>query len=141
MSKTTQVARAVKVVCSKHDIYQRELARGADIHRHTLFAIANGREPKLSTVIKIAEYFNLTIDEFLALGDSEELAEVAKKLPSYDPLNALAAVMRQHGFSFGAQNVNPHNNANYAVYLKDKRVFTKKILNGPVIHDDIKPEQ
>jgi DNA-binding XRE family transcriptional regulator len=141
MSKTTKVARAVKVACSKHDIYQRELAKGADIHRHTLFAIANGREPKLSTVIKIANYFGLTIDEFLALGDSEELAEVAKKLPVYDPLDALAAVMRKHDFSFGAQNVNPHNNANYAVYLKNKRVFTKKILNGPVIHDDIKPEQ
>jgi DNA-binding XRE family transcriptional regulator len=69
MSKTTRVARAVKVACSKNDIYQRELAKGADIHRHTLFAIANGREPKLSTVIKIANYFGLTIDEFLALGD------------------------------------------------------------------------
>ena len=141
MSKTTRVARAVKVACSKKDIYQRELARGADIHRHTLFAIANGREPKLSTVIKIANYFGLTIDEFLALGDSEELAEVAKELPVYDPLHALASVMRKHGFSFGAQNVNPHNNAIYGIYLKDKRVFTKKILNGPVIHDDIKPEQ
>jgi len=141
MSKTTQVARAVKVACSKSDIYQRELAKGADVHRHTLFAIANGREPKLSTVIKIANYFNLTIDEFLALGDSKELIEAAEKLPSYDPLNALAAVMRKHGFSFGAKNVNPHNNASYCVYLKGKGVFTKKILNGSVRHDDIKLEK
>jgi DNA-binding XRE family transcriptional regulator len=69
MKASTRVSRAVKVACAKNTIYQMELAKGADIHRHTLFAIANGREPKLSTVIKIANYFNLTIDEFLALGD------------------------------------------------------------------------
>ena len=142
MEIKTRARLAIKAACKKNGIFQYELAKRTGIHRHTLKAIRDGRhDPKLSNIAKISDYFGLTIDEFLALGDSEELAEVAKKLPSYDPLSALAAVMRQHGFSFGSQNVNPHNNANYAVYLKDKRVFTKKILNGPVIHDDIKPEQ
>jgi DNA-binding XRE family transcriptional regulator len=70
MEIKTRARLAIKAACKKNGIFQYELAKRTGIHRHTLKAIRDGRhDPKLSNIAKIADYFNLTIDEFLALGD------------------------------------------------------------------------
>ena len=102
------------------------------------------RRLKVSKIEAIISYLNFNG----ATDAAEAIKKISERLQhleqdhrlSDDPLTALAGVMSKHGFSFGAQNVNPYTDVRYVVYLKGKRVFTKSMLKGSVIHDDIKLE-
>ncbi|HMA59984.1 MAG TPA: helix-turn-helix transcriptional regulator [Halanaerobiales bacterium] len=57
----------LKVFRAKHDLTQQDLAEKVDVTRQTIISIEKGRyEPSLSLAFKLANYFEVKIEEIFS---------------------------------------------------------------------------
>ena len=60
-------------LCKKHYVTPREVAVGVGLHRSAPYAWKNlGTKPSFRTIVRIAKFFDVPVDEIMALVEDEE---------------------------------------------------------------------
>lgn len=62
----------------RHGLSQQELADRLDVHQSTIGGIEAGhRKPSISLLLKLARYFNVSVEELATDNEAEPVAEPA----------------------------------------------------------------
>lgn len=68
------ISKSLKLALIKNDITSRELARHINVSEQWLSRIRTGHEQaSMKLVLKLADYFDLSVSEFIALGEKDTL--------------------------------------------------------------------
>lgn len=64
------IGKSIKIGCAMSELTQRDLARQVDVHVATLNQIIKGkRQCRSDLMSRIADEFNMSVSEFIALGE------------------------------------------------------------------------
>ncbi len=102
----SQFFTRLRLLKSKSQQTQREIAKNLGLRPQTMSYYMNGREPDFDTLIAIAKYFDVTTDYLLGLtndphretvavdelGVTTDAIDIMKKVKKYDPSACLDAV-------------------------------------------------
>ena len=69
-------------LCKKHRIKPSVVAKEIGLTNSSATYWKRGSVPKLATMQKIADYFNVSLGELLGIGDDENLNKVVKAFPN-----------------------------------------------------------
>ncbi len=71
---TSKIENSIRVWRAKFDISQDTLANGIQVSRQTIHAIERGKFlPSILTALKLAKYFNTTVEEIFSLNEEKDV--------------------------------------------------------------------
>lgn len=76
MSYSEIIVARIKVLCTKKEISINRLAKMSDVGQSTIDNIIQGKttDPRIKTLHKIANCFNMTVSEFLDIKELNEFS-------------------------------------------------------------------
>ena len=63
------LSKSLKIACAQNDVYQRDVAKQLGITETNLSLLNEKKFINVNNLRKLADYFNMPISEFIALGE------------------------------------------------------------------------